>query len=463
MKEKETKRAKLIALASDPAAFAGEREVALRKAADLTEPASLRVTEKSADTLPAPPTGSRIYRETGHDQLGLRVTAANARSWTLDYSCRGIQRRYTIGPRHALSLKAAITEAKRLQGLVAQGIDPFDVKAADRIDKAAKREAERRAKDPDADPTVRHLTEKWIADAERHLRPAAIVSARSCLRVLKRQKFDQRKVREVTWRDVKALMAAMHKTPTMANRIRSFLSAVYGFGIAHGIGLTEDSVNPARRLKNRLIDNVETPRDVTELTRQQIDALYIALDKRAVYPSTDAIRLLLWTGARKMEVLQLEWSEIDDLHGEHPRWLLPALRAKQKRDRMFPLADPQVLALFRRLHAKTGAGRYVFPGKCAGKPLRDIYHLWSSVRREAGLRGFRMHDFRHDFISRGLNAGGSIWAVGGLVGHSSSYMTSRYGHLSNEAASNAAKLIGGTLAQKPSAATIPAETNGASA
>ena len=50
-----SKVAKLIALAADPAAFEGERAVALRKAADLTEraqPSTLRVTEKNIDSLP---------------------------------------------------------------------------------------------------------------------------------------------------------------------------------------------------------------------------------------------------------------------------------------------------------------------------------------------------------------------------------------------------------------------------
>ena len=457
-----SKVAKLIRLAADPAAFPNERAVALRKANELKEPASLRVTEKSADTLPAPESGSRIYRETGHDQLGLRVTAAGARSWTLDYVCNRRQRRFTVGPRHAFTVKAAITEARRLQGLIAQGIDPFDVKAEREADAAAKQEAERRAKDPDTDPTIGHLAELWLADAERTLRPNSIITARTCLNRLKSLKFDQRRVREVTRRDVAAMMTALHKTPTMANRARGFLSTVLNYAIVNGIGLTEASANPARRVKGILADNPEHPRKLVIPSPKQIDALHAALDARAGQPSADAIRLMLLTGARKNEVLRLEWSEIEDLFGDNPIWLLPAKRAKQKKDRPFPLSDPQVLALLRRLHAKNGKGRFVFPGRCPGAPLRDITNLWTSVRDEAGLSSvsrFRLHDLRHCFVSRGLNAGVPIYTVGQLVGHSSAYMTSRYGHGDSRVAADAAKLIGGTLAPKPSTA----ETNGAGA
>src|SRR5208283_2494997 len=151
-----------------------------------------------------------------------------------------------------------------------------------------------------------------------------------------------------------ALMKELRETPIAANRTRSFLSAIFNYAIANGIGLAETDANPARRVKGSLVDNAEPPRNVIVPSQKQIDALHAALDARAEYPSAAAIRLLLLTGARKSEVLGLEWQEIDDLHGDNAVWVLPAKRAKQKKPRPFPLADPQVLDLLRRLHAKTG-------------------------------------------------------------------------------------------------------------
>jgi len=462
------KIAKLLRLAADPAAFEGERAVALRKAADLTEraqPSTPRVTEKNVDSLPAPESGSVIYRETGIAGLGLRVTAAGARAWTLDYVCAGRQRRYTVGPRHAFTLKAATIEAKRLHGLIAQGIDPFDVKAEREAAAAARLEAERAAADPNTDPTVAHLAKRWLADyADQHLRPNSRRTARNSLKRIEALKFDRKKIREVTRRDVQALMKELRETPIAANRTRSFLSTIFNYAIANGIGLTEANVNPARRVKGSLVDNAEPPRKVIVPSQKQIDALHAALDARAEYPSAAAIRLLLLTGARKSEVLGLEWQEIDDLLGDNPAWTLPPERAKQKKARWFPLADPQVLGLLRRLYAKTGRGKYVFPSAlCPGAPLKDINALWYSVRDAAGLSRFRLHDLRHVFVSRGLNTGESIFAVGELVGHSSAYMTARYGHLDNRTAAEVAKRIGSGLAPTKPSAPIPAETNGASA
>jgi len=472
-----SKVAKLIALAADPAAFEGERAVALRKAADLTEraqPSTLRVTEKNIDSLPAPETGSRIYRETGIAGLGLRVTAAGARSWTLDYVCNGRQRRYTVGPRHAFTLKAATIEAKRLHGQIAQGVDPFDLKAereaaaaaklaAEKATREAEREAERLATDPAADPNVAFLADRWFKEyGERELRPTTLKSARSMLKKINALKFGEKKVREVKPADVRALMDKLTDTPVRANRVRAFLSGLFSFAIRLGIGgLTEASANPARRQKQILSDNKEYARKVIVPSQAQIDALHSALDAHAGEQGADVIRLLLWSGARKREIMEMEWSEIENLDGDDPVWVLPPERAKQKRERRFPLADPQVLDLLRRRHAQTGASRFVFPGERPGKPLSSVTRLWGLVRDEAGMSRFTVHDLRHVFVSAGLNDGIPLFTMSELVGHSTTTMTARYGHLASGAAEDAVKRIGRRLAPtKPSAPEMNGATHG---
>ena len=450
----------MLALANDAAATENERAVALRKAAELDkrEAAELtereQATEKTIDSLcPRPESGSIVYRNlTKVDGLGMRVTAADVRAWVLDYVCEGKQRRYTIGKRYdkagqlALALKDAIIKARRLHGSIAQDIDPFKVDADADAAAEAKADAERRANDPDENPTVGRLADLWFIYAEDHLRKNTVLTAHTAMNRLKEQGFDQRKVREVTRDHLKELKAALGKTPMLANRCRAFVSAIFNWGAKNGVGgLTEASVNPARRVKGVLEDYPARECELVIPSQKQIDALHAALDARAGQQSADAIRLLLLTGARKTEVLALEWQEIKDLDGDDPAWVLPADRAKQKKKRRFPLSDPQVLSLLRERHKQTGKGKYVFPGLKPNKPLLDIYHLWDTVRREAGLT-FRLHALRHVFVSRGLKAGVPIFTVGKLVGHSSAWMTEQYSHLADRDAADAAKLIGSTLA-----------------
>jgi integrase len=61
---------------------------------------------------------------------------------------------------------------------------------------------------------------------------------------------------------------------------------------------------------------------------------------------------------------------------------------------------------------------------------------WNSLRKAAGLPGFRFHDLRHTFITHAVMADTSIDFVMAQVGHLSPEMTRRYLHLTRRAAQN---------------------------
>jgi site-specific recombinase XerD len=57
--------------------------------------------------------------------------------------------------------------------------------------------------------------------------------------------------------------------------------------------------------------------------------------------------------------------------------------------------------------------------------------VWRAVRSAAGLEGCRLHDLRHSFASNIVNAGGSLPAIGALLGHRST-ATARYAHVADD-------------------------------
>ncbi|HYN00553.1 MAG TPA: Arm DNA-binding domain-containing protein, partial [Aestuariivirgaceae bacterium] len=87
----------------------------------------IRLTDKIVKQLPTPPQGNRITKDTEVTGFGARVTAANHRSFILNYRRRsdGAEKRWTIGSFPDWATTAARDEAKRLKRLIDSGQDPI--------------------------------------------------------------------------------------------------------------------------------------------------------------------------------------------------------------------------------------------------------------------------------------------------------------------------------------------------
>ena len=80
-----------------------------------------RLTDKLVKALTPPPTGNRITYDDEVTGFGLRVTAAGAKAFVLNYHLAGRERRYTIGSYPAWSVTAAREEAKELRRRIDRG------------------------------------------------------------------------------------------------------------------------------------------------------------------------------------------------------------------------------------------------------------------------------------------------------------------------------------------------------
>jgi integrase len=178
------------------------------------------------------------------------------------------------------------------------------------------------------------------------------------------------------------------------------------------------------------------------LNGEELARLLAVLDARPC-PSADIIKLLMLTGARKGETMTATWDQFDLTAAV---WTKPATATKQKRLHRVPLSD-EAVALLRRMRAKNPTDALFVSGR-NGKPhTRDganqtLKVYWLEVRRAAGMTDVRLHDLRHSFASLLINNGMSLAVVGGLLGHASPQITSRYAHLADATLRQAAAIVG---------------------
>ena len=229
--------------------------------------------------------------------------------------------------------------------------------------------------------------------------------------------------------------ARSRTAPGGANRDLELLSMILNH--AAEAGLIERNPargiprNPGRRM-TRFLSEDERRRLLSEL-----DAVPSRFRLRAL-----AVKMLLFTGCRRNEILSLRWSEMgegslnlaDSKTGARQVWLGGEAMA--------------VLNEARALQNERGAkSEYVFPyyrdpQRCDDK----IDTFWRTIRSKAKLGKIRIHDLRHSFASEAVRQGVALPVVSKLLGHSSIRMTMRYTHSSDAEVEAAAERIGASLA-----------------
>jgi integrase len=257
---------------------------------------------------------------------------------------------------------------------------------------------------------------------------------------------------DVTRADVAKLHYQLRATPMQANRTVAVLSKM--MNLAERWGLRADSTNPCRHVER----NRERRRE-RFLSTEEIGRLGQVLDQAARGPLTlparrkktpavtvtlspyalAAIALLIFTGARRGEVLGLTWDQV-----ELERGLLRLAESKTGL-RVIHL-NAAAVAILERI-PRVGGNEHVIVGDRRGAHLVNLTKSWHVLRRAAQLPGVRLHDLRHTHASVGAAAGLGLPMIGALLGHTQAATTQRYAHLSADPVRAAAELVGAHIAK----------------
>jgi integrase len=387
-----------------------------------------RLTDRAVKTLAAPDAGNKVYYDDLVRGFGIRVTAAGARSFVLDYRRRSdrLQRRVTIGQFPDWSTAAAREEAKRLKRGIDGGADPV----------GEYREARAAA-------TVGDLCDRFERDYIPRKRPSTQQSYRQQIAADIRPAFGRMKVAAVSVADVDAWHRKMSaRAPVHANRALAALSRMFSLAIRWGLRAD----NPCKGIERNQEHKRRRYLSATELTR-----LIKALDAYSDQQSADIIRLLLLTGARRGEAFQARWDDIDLESGV---WSKPGATTKQKTEHRVPLNDAAQRLLLDLRERAPVKSEWVFPAT-NGEHRRDVKEAWATLCRRAKISGARVHDLRHTFASVLASSGLSLPIIGQLLGHTTPTTTARYAHLLDDPLRAATQRAGAIITGKPAVEPTP--------
>jgi integrase len=359
-----------------------------------------RITETLVKKLPRPARGNKIVYDSDLKGFGVRVTAADAKAFVLNYRIGGHERRFTIGGYPEWSATAARKHAEDLKRRIDLGQDPL-----------AHRREER------ASLTVNQLCELY---AERHLPKKRESSQRDDMAIIRTiviPRLGNMKAAAVRYADIDSLHRDISaRAPYRANRVVALLSKIFSLAIKWEIV----AENPAKGIDK----NPEHLRN-RYLLPEEFERLMETLETWPNRPAANAVRLLMLTGARRSEVLKATWDQFDLAGGF---WTKPAASVKQARVHRVPLSSVAI-ELLKEMLSSRQSSQFLFPGRDGDQPIGDIKKSWGAICRKADVSGVRIHDLRHTYASHLVSAGHSLPIIGALLGHTQAQTTHRYAHL----------------------------------
>lgn len=327
----------------------------------LTDRRSVRLTELQIRRSTPPAAGNVIRYDTEVPGFGLRITAAGARAFVLNYRCDGRERRLTIGTWPAWSATAGRERAKELRRQIDQGIDPLAARSARRgaltVASLAKDYVKRYAE---------VMKKSWRED-DRILRVNVLPGLGAA------------KAEEVHRRDIVRLLDPIaERAPIMANRTLALLRRLFNWAAERGLLETSPCTHIKAPGREKPCERV--------LSDQEVRVLWTRLDTARMDRRTAAaLRLILVTGQRPGEIRAMHWDEV-----QGSWWTIPKEKTKNETTHRVPLT-----ALALELLGERGEA-FVFPtrGKLGHLGDTALNHACRVNMAHFGIEPWTPHDLR---------------------------------------------------------------------
>jgi integrase len=396
-----------------------------------------KITKRTVDA--AHPAATKyLLRDSELKGFVLIVYPNGTKSYALDYRAgwgrSAPKRRYTIGKHGSpWTPEEARAQAKKLLGKIEAGDDP-----------AAERDGDRKI------ATFSELINTYLAEGCSHKKPSTLAADRGRIEHHLRPLLGKLKIDRLRRAEVERMRDAVAagKTAEAPEKRRPGSVARGGKGAAAQCVLLVGSImgfavdrglrgdNPAHGVKKSVVRKMERFLSETEIARL---AEALETEEAATgnpYPAA-AVRLLMFTGCRRSEIIELRWQHVDF---DRQCLRLPDSKTGQK---IVYLNAPAILVL--RELPRVFGNPHVIVGARFGAPLRGIDKTWFRVRKVAGLYDVRLNDLRHSFASIGAMGGLSLPVIGALLGHKHSTTTARYVHLSADPLRAANEAVGARI------------------
>lgn len=288
---------------------------------------------------------SRAYKLTDSEGLYLFVAASGSRLWRYDYAFHGKRQTMALGVYPEMGLAKAREAREDARKMLADGLDPMEERRiAKRVSSLARA------------TTFGLIADEVLAKLERERKAEITIRKRRWLLKQLAADLADRPVAAITPAEILAVLRLVESKGQLetARRLRAAIGEVMRLAVA----TNRAPLDPTPALRGAIASPKVTHRAaITD--KAGAGRLMRAVDGYDRPVVRLAMQIMAYCFPRPVECRLAKWSEIDF---EERIWVIPAARAKMRREHKIPLSD-QAMERFRELHRYTGAGVLCFPGQ----------------------------------------------------------------------------------------------------
>ena len=359
-------------------------------------------TKSDIEKLTPPEKGVSTYFDTGFKGLKLYVTANGVKTFFVRKMVNGRDERFILGQYPDLSIQNARDKALLTLSDLANGRNPNEEKKANR--------AEQKLGDLFIEFMERYSKKEkksWVYD-QREIPKFYGDWFKRRLSDIKRTEI-QRRHEKI--RDENGLY--------QANRCLERLRAMYNKAIEWGW----NSDNPTlgiKKFKEVKRDRFLQPNEAKDFFES------LKLEENIII--RNYFYMALFTGARKTNVLEMRWEQIDM---KSALWRIPDTKNGE------PVVVPLISYAMELLNSMPRISEWVFPNsKSKSGHIEDPKRAWNRILRRANIENLRIHDIRRTMGSWEALTGASMLVIGKSLGHKSTSATQVYARLTNDPVRN---------------------------
>lgn len=369
-----------------------------------------KITKKFVDGLDKP----GKWKCTEVRGFGVKVTPAGKKIYIVENNVRGGAAKITvtIGQHGVWMTEQARDEAKRILAMMAQGINPNEVK------KEKKAEDQRQQEVVEAKKKQRGITLAKVLDDYMRSRGDSLKQSTryiyQCVVSSSLSDWMETPIEDIT----REMVEQRHREITQsgkkgaANHVMRILRALCTYAMTsyknhEGQPLLKE--NPVRRLSEvKAWNKLERRQGI--IKSHELSAWYEAVQKLKHPVVRDLLVFLLFTGLRKNEAASLTWKDVD-----FDAATIFVHDPKNRQPHMLPMTAPLRRILKRREKESEGS-TLVFPSTRDAGVIRDLRTDLDKIAEQTKIE-FVIHDLRRTFITIAESLDIPYFAIKRLANH----------------------------------------------